>query len=44
MSTGATTTGPAGQRTVRRHNLALVLRTVAAQEPVSRARIAAHTG
>ena len=35
---------PAGQHTVRRHNLALVLRTVAADEPVSRARIAARTG
>jgi predicted NBD/HSP70 family sugar kinase len=36
--------GPAGQATVRRHNLALVLRTVAAEEPVSRARVAARTG
>jgi hypothetical protein len=44
VTAGAATTRPAGQRTVRRHNLALVLRTVAAQEPVSRARIAAHTG
>lgn len=35
---------PAGQATVRRHNLALVLRTVAAEEPVSRARVAARTG
>jgi predicted NBD/HSP70 family sugar kinase len=35
---------PAGQHTVRRHNRALVLRTVAADEPVSRARIAARTG
>ena len=38
------TTGPAGQQTVRRHNLALVLRTVAAEEPVSRARVAERTG
>jgi predicted NBD/HSP70 family sugar kinase len=36
--------GPAGQQTVRRHNLALVLRTVAAEEPVSRARVAQRTG
>lgn len=36
--------GPAGQQTVRRHNRALVLRTVAADEPVSRARVAARTG
>jgi predicted NBD/HSP70 family sugar kinase len=36
--------GPAGQATVRAHNLALVLRTVAADEPVSRARLAARTG
>lgn len=36
--------GPAGQATVRRHNLALVLRTVDAEEPVSRARVAARTG
>ena len=34
---------PAGQHTVRRHNLALVLHTVAADEPVSRARIATRT-
>jgi predicted NBD/HSP70 family sugar kinase len=39
-----TATRPAGQHTVRRHNRALVLRTVAADEPVSRARIAAGTG
>jgi predicted NBD/HSP70 family sugar kinase len=38
------TAGPAGQHTVRRHNRALVLRTVAADEPVSRARVAARTG
>jgi predicted NBD/HSP70 family sugar kinase len=38
------TPGPAGQHTVRRHNRALVLRTVAAEEPVSRARVAARTG
>jgi predicted NBD/HSP70 family sugar kinase len=38
------TAGPAGQHTVRRHNRALVLRTVAAEEPVSRARVAARTG
>ena len=37
-------TGPAGQQTVRRHNLGLVLRTVAAEEPVSRARVAQRTG
>ncbi|MDT7580921.1 MAG: hypothetical protein QOK35_2185 [Pseudonocardiales bacterium] len=37
-------TGPAGQQTVRRHNLALVLRTVAAEEPVSRAQVAERTG
>lgn len=36
--------GRAGQQTVRRHNLALVLRTVAAEEPVSRARVAERTG
>ena len=35
---------PAGQHTVRRHNRALVLHTVAADEPVSRARIATRTG
>jgi predicted NBD/HSP70 family sugar kinase len=35
---------PAGQATVRRHNLALVLRAVSADEPVSRAGIAARTG
>jgi hypothetical protein len=35
---------PAGQHTVRRHNRALVLRTVAGEEPVSRARVAARTG
>jgi predicted NBD/HSP70 family sugar kinase len=34
----------AGQQSVRRHNLALVLREVAAGEPVSRARVAARTG
>ena len=39
-----TATRPAGQHTVRRHNRALVLRTVATDEPVSRARIAAVTG
>ena len=39
-----TASRPAGQHTVRRHNRALVLRTVAADEPVSRARIAAGTG
>jgi predicted NBD/HSP70 family sugar kinase len=37
-------TAPAGQHTVRRHNRALVLRTVATDEPVSRARVAARTG
>jgi predicted NBD/HSP70 family sugar kinase/biotin operon repressor len=35
---------PAGQHTVRRHNRTLVLHTVAADEPVSRARIATRTG
>lgn len=35
---------PAGQHTVRRHNRALVLGTVATEEPVSRARVAARTG
>ena len=39
-----TASRPAGQHTVRRHNRALVLRTVATDEPVSRARIAAGTG
>jgi predicted NBD/HSP70 family sugar kinase len=34
----------AGQHTVRRHNLALVLREVAGPEPVSRAAVAARTG
>jgi predicted NBD/HSP70 family sugar kinase len=34
----------AGQQTVRRHNLALVLREVAEGEPVSRAGVAARTG
>lgn len=34
----------AGQHTVRRHNLALVLHEVAAGEPVSRAGVAARTG
>jgi predicted NBD/HSP70 family sugar kinase len=34
----------AGQHTVRRHNLALVLREVATGEPVSRAGVAARTG
>lgn len=34
----------AGQRTVRRHNLALVLREVAGPEPVSRAAVSARTG
>jgi predicted NBD/HSP70 family sugar kinase len=41
---GSLSTAPAGQHTVRRHNRALVLRTVATDEPVSRARIAARTG
>ncbi|MFD1533498.1 MarR family transcriptional regulator, partial [Pseudonocardia aurantiaca] len=36
--------GAAGQHTVRRHNLALVLREVAGPEPVSRAAVAARTG
>ena len=36
--------GGAGQQTVRRHNLALVLHEVAAGEPVSRAGVAARTG
>ena len=36
--------GGAGQHTVRRHNLALVLGEVAAAEPVSRAGVAARTG
>jgi predicted NBD/HSP70 family sugar kinase len=35
---------PAGQHTVRRHNLALVLREVAGPEPLSRAGVAARTG
>jgi predicted NBD/HSP70 family sugar kinase len=35
---------PAGQHTLRRHNSALVLRTVLAAPGVSRAAIAAHTG
>jgi predicted NBD/HSP70 family sugar kinase len=35
---------PAGQRTVRRHNLALVLGCVAEAEPLSRARVADRTG
>jgi predicted NBD/HSP70 family sugar kinase len=39
-----TASRPAGQHTVRRHNRALVLQTVAAEEPVSRARVAARTG
>ena len=39
-----TASQPAGQHTVRRHNRGLVLRTVAADEPVSRARVAARTG
>lgn len=34
----------AGPQTVRRHNLALVLREVAGAEPLSRARIAQRTG
>ncbi|OLT11059.1 hypothetical protein BJF78_27750 [Pseudonocardia sp. CNS-139] len=34
----------AGQHTVRRHNLALVLAEVAGPEPVSRATVAARTG
>jgi predicted NBD/HSP70 family sugar kinase len=42
--TGAARHGPAGQATVRRHNLALVLREVAAAEPVSRARLATRVG
>lgn len=37
-------TAPAGHRTVRRHNLALVLGCVAAAEPLSRARVADRTG
>ena len=36
--------GGAGQQTVRRHNLALVLHEVAAGEPVSRAGVAVRTG
>jgi predicted NBD/HSP70 family sugar kinase len=36
--------GAAGQHTVRRHNLALVLREVAGPELVSRAAVAARTG
>jgi predicted NBD/HSP70 family sugar kinase len=35
---------PAGHRTVRRHNLALVLGCVAEAEPLSRARVADRTG
>ncbi|TQM38597.1 ROK family transcriptional regulator [Pseudonocardia cypriaca] len=35
---------PAGQHTVRRHNLALVLGEVAGPEPLSRAAVAARTG
>src|SRR5690606_15020168 len=35
---------PAGHRTVRRHNLALVLGCVAEAEPLSRARVAERTG
>jgi predicted NBD/HSP70 family sugar kinase len=35
---------PAGQHTVRRHNLALVLGEVARAEPLSRAGVAARTG
>jgi predicted NBD/HSP70 family sugar kinase len=35
---------PAGQHTVRRHNLALVLKEVAGAEPLSRAGVAARTG
>lgn len=38
------TTAPAGQATVRRHNLALVLGCVATDEPVSRAGVSALTG
>lgn len=37
-------TAPAGARTVRRHNLGLVLRQVAAAEPVARARVAELSG
>ncbi|MGI5127711.1 ROK family transcriptional regulator [Pseudonocardia sp. CA-107938] len=37
-------TSPAGHRTVRRHNLALVLGCVAEAEPLSRARVADRTG
>ncbi len=39
-----TETGPADQHTVRRHNCALVLSTIAAFPGVSRAGVAAHTG
>jgi len=35
---------PAGQHTLRRHNSALVLRTVLDTPGISRAAIAAHTG
>jgi predicted NBD/HSP70 family sugar kinase len=38
------TQAPAGQATVRRHNLALVLGCVASGEPVSRAGVSALTG
>ena len=41
---GRGTVRGAGQQTVRRHNLALVLDEVAAGEPVSRAGVAARTG
>lgn len=44
MTTAHPAAHPAGQHTVRRHNRALVLHTVAAEEPVSRARVAARTG
>jgi predicted NBD/HSP70 family sugar kinase len=42
MPTGVS--APAGQHTVRRHNLALVLGEVAGPEPLSRAGVAARTG
>ncbi|MGH3589081.1 MAG: MarR family transcriptional regulator, partial [Pseudonocardia sp.] len=35
---------PAGQHTVRRHNLALVLSEIGGAEPLSRAGVAARTG
>ncbi len=38
------TTGPVDQRSVRQHNLGLVIRHVAERGPRSRARIAAETG